>query len=41
MNPFISEFLGTFTLMSLGIGVVANINLKNTFGHLKVVIGLC
>lgn len=33
MNPFISEFLGTFTLMFLGIGVVANINLKNTFGH--------
>ena len=32
MNPFVSEFLGTFILIFLGIGVVSNINLKNTFG---------
>ena len=30
MTPFLSEFLGTFVLLFLGIGVVANVSLQNT-----------
>jgi glycerol uptake facilitator protein len=33
MNPFTAEFLGTFFLILLGSGVVANVNLKQTAGH--------
>jgi glycerol uptake facilitator protein len=30
MTPFLSEFLGTFVLLFLGIGVVANVSLQHT-----------
>ncbi len=33
MNEYIAEFIGTFLLILLGNGVVANVNLKDTFGH--------
>lgn len=33
MSPFIAEVIGTFVLMFLGNGVVANVLLKNTKGH--------
>lgn len=33
MTPFIAEFLGTFLLLLLGNGVVANVVLKDTKGH--------
>ncbi len=33
MTPFIAEFLGTFMLILLGNGVVANVVLKETKGH--------
>lgn len=33
MTPFIAEILGTFFLILLGAGVVANVNLKQTAGH--------
>jgi len=33
MTPFIAEFLGTFILILLGGGVVANVLLKGTHGH--------
>lgn len=33
MTPFIAEILGTFLLMLLGNGVVANVLLKDTKGH--------
>ena len=33
MTPFIAEILGTFLLMLLGNGVVANVVLKQTKGH--------
>lgn len=33
MNEYIAEFIGTFLLILLGNGVVANVALKDTFGH--------
>ena len=33
MNSIIAEFIGTLTMMSLGLGVVANLNLKNTYAN--------
>lgn len=33
MTPFIAELMGTFLLILLGNGVVANVVLKNTKGH--------
>ncbi len=33
MTPFIAELIGTFLLILLGNGVVANVVLKNTKGH--------
>ena len=30
MTPFLAEFLGTFVLLFLGIGVVANVSLQHT-----------
>ena len=33
MNSVFAEFIGTFTMMSLGLGVVANLNLKNTYAN--------
>lgn len=33
MNSIFAEFIGTFTMMSLGLGVVANLNLKNTYAN--------
>lgn len=33
MNEYIAEFIGTFLLILLGNGVVANVNLKDTYGH--------
>lgn len=33
MTPFVAEFLGTFLLILLGNGVVANVVLKQTKGH--------
>lgn len=33
MNPYLAEFLGTFLLITLGNGVVANVVLKATKGH--------
>ena len=33
MNEYIAEFIGTFLLILLGNGVVANVSLKDTFGH--------
>ena len=30
LHPFLAEFIGTAILLSLGAGVVANVNLKNT-----------
>ena len=33
IDPFIAEFIGTFFLLLLGAGVVANVNLKNTIAH--------
>jgi glycerol uptake facilitator protein len=33
MNEYIAEFIGTFLLILLGNGVVANVNLKDTLGH--------
>ncbi len=32
MNPFVSEFLGTFLLVLIGDGVCANVNLRDTKG---------
>ena len=31
-NPYIAEFIGTAILLLLGMGVVANVNLKKTIG---------
>ena len=31
MNSIFAELIGTFIMMSLGLGVVANLNLKNTY----------
>ena len=39
MTPFFSEFLGTFVLLFLGIGVVANVSLKNTLANGSSVTG--
>ena len=33
IDPYIAEFIGTFILLLLGQGVVANVNLKKTIGH--------
>lgn len=33
MSSVFAEFIGTFTMMSLGLGVVANLNLKNTYAN--------
>ena len=33
MTPFIAEFMGTAILLLLGVGVVANVNLKNTIAE--------
>ena len=33
MNEYIAEFIGTFLLILLGNGVVANVSLKDTLGH--------
>ena len=33
IDPYIAEFIGTFFLLLLGAGVVANVNLKNTIGQ--------
>jgi glycerol uptake facilitator protein len=33
MSEFIAEFIGTFILILLGNGVVANVSLKDTFGN--------
>ena len=33
MNEYIAEFIGTFLLILLGNGVVANVVLKDTKGH--------
>lgn len=33
MSSVFAEFIGTFTMMSLGLGVVANINLKYTYAN--------
>ncbi|CAM4122110.1 MIP/aquaporin family protein [Gillisia limnaea] len=33
MNPLIAEFIGTFILILLGVGVVANVILKGTKGY--------
>ena len=33
MTPFISEFIGTALLITLGDGVVANVVLHKTYGH--------
>ena len=33
MNSVFAEFIGTFTMMSLGLGVVANLNLKSTYAN--------
>ncbi|MGB0788957.1 MAG: aquaporin, partial [Marinirhabdus sp.] len=33
MTPFIAEILGTFLLILLGNGVVANVSLKDTYGN--------
>ncbi len=30
IDPYLAEFIGTFFLLLLGAGVVANVNLKNT-----------
>ena len=32
-NPLIAEFVGTAVLLLLGAGVVANVNLKKTYGE--------
>jgi glycerol uptake facilitator protein len=31
-NPYFAEFIGTAILLLLGMGVVANVNLKKTIG---------
>ena len=33
MTPFISEIVGTFLLMVLGLGVNANVSLQKTYGN--------
>ncbi|MGX1928516.1 MIP/aquaporin family protein [Flagellimonas sp. 2504JD4-2] len=33
MTPFIAEIVGTFLLILLGVGVNANVSLKNTYGN--------
>ena len=33
MNSIEAEFIGTFTMVSLGLGVVANLKLKNTYAN--------
>jgi len=33
MTPFVSEIIGTFLLMVLGCGVVANVSLQKTYGN--------
>jgi glycerol uptake facilitator protein len=33
MNEYMAEFIGTFLLILLGNGVVANVSLKDTLGH--------
>ena len=33
MTPFIAEFIGTAILLLLGVGVVANVNLKKTLAE--------
>ena len=33
MNSIFAEFIGTLIMMSLGLGVVANLNLKNTYAN--------
>ena len=33
IDPYIAEFIGTFILLLLGQGVVANVNLKKTIAH--------
>ena len=32
IHPLLAEFIGTAILLFLGNGVVANVNLKNTYG---------
>ena len=33
IDPYLAEFIGTFFLLLLGNGVVANVNLKNTIAE--------
>ena len=33
IDPYLAEFIGTFFLLLLGAGVVANVNLKNTIAE--------
>ena len=33
IDPYIAEFIGTFFLLLLGAGVVANVSLKNTIAE--------
>jgi len=33
IDPYVAEFIGTFFLLLLGAGVVANVNLNNTIAH--------
>jgi len=33
MNSIVAEFIGTFIMMSFGLGVVSNLNLKNTYAN--------
>ena len=33
MNPYIAEFLGTMLLILMGVGVVANVSLKDSFAN--------
>jgi len=33
MNPYIAEFLGTMLLIIMGVGVVANVSLKDSFAN--------
>ena len=48
MNSIFAELIGTFIMMSLGLGVVANLNLKNTYasnegsgGCADICVGIC
>ena len=33
IDPYLAEFIGTFLLLLLGVGVVANVSLKNTIAE--------